>query len=457
MRTRRVRTPHPAKAAKQYIGGLLRGSVSFIEKPDDEQMRRHSAEALKTTPLRPDLAPVIAPEPGNPVPAKVGDPSPIKHCVYIIKENRTYDQVLGDMPEGNGDPKLCLFGEKVTPNHHAIARECVLLDNFYVESEVSADGHEWTTGAYATDFVEKTWPPLYGGHGKLGYPAEGSNPAADPVAGHIWDRAKEAGVTYRSYGEWVSGGGKGCKGRTKDPGPQGPLRPLLPQLQPGCERPRPRGPVPEGTGRVREDGRTAAPHPDAPAQRPHRRHRQGQADAEGVCRAERPGAGHRARGAVQVPFLEGAWPSSSSRTTRRTAPTMSTRTAPSRSSPGPHVKRGFVDHRMYSTASMLRTMELILGLKPMSQFDAAARPMYSCFTDKPDFRPYTKRDATWPLDEKNGPRAPMQKESASLDLTREDSNPDVLFNEIIWKSVHGEASEMPPPVRAAFVMPEQEA
>ena len=171
--------PNPAsrKAAKQYIGGLLRGSVSFIEKPDDEQMRRHSAEALKTTPLRADLAPVIAPEPGNPVPAKVGDPSPITHCVYIIKENRTYDQVLGDMPEGNGDPTLCLFGEKVTPNHHALAREFVLLDNFYVESEVSADGHEWTMGAYATDFVEKTWPPLYGGHGKLGYPAEGSNPA----------------------------------------------------------------------------------------------------------------------------------------------------------------------------------------------------------------------------------------------------------------------------------------
>ena len=84
---------------------------------------------------------------GSPIPRKVGDPSPIKYCIYIVKENRTYDQVLGDLAQGNGDPSLCLFREEVTPNHHALAREFVLLDNFYVESEVSADGHEWTMGA----------------------------------------------------------------------------------------------------------------------------------------------------------------------------------------------------------------------------------------------------------------------------------------------------------------------
>jgi phospholipase C len=102
----------------------------------------------------------------------LGDVSPIKYVIYIVKENRTYDQMLGDMKEGNGDPSLCLFGEAITPNHHALAREFVLLDNFYVESEVSADGHEWTMGAYATDFVEKTWPLSYGHdkHNKLPYP-----------------------------------------------------------------------------------------------------------------------------------------------------------------------------------------------------------------------------------------------------------------------------------------------
>ena len=137
---------------------------------------------------------------------KPGEASPIKYVIYIIKENRTYDQVFGDMKEGNGDPSLCLFDEAITPNHHALAREFVLLDNFYVEAEVSADGHEWTMGAYATDFVEKTWPLSYG-HDKgkkLPYPAEGNLALSTPAGGYFWDRAKEAGVSYRSYGEWVA-------------------------------------------------------------------------------------------------------------------------------------------------------------------------------------------------------------------------------------------------------------
>ena len=87
---------------------------------------------------------------------KVGDKSPIKYVFYVVKENRTYDQVLGDMPGGNGDTSLVLFGERITPNHHNLAKEFVLLDNFYVDGEVSADGHNWSHGAYATDFLEKT-------------------------------------------------------------------------------------------------------------------------------------------------------------------------------------------------------------------------------------------------------------------------------------------------------------
>ncbi len=108
--------------------------------------------------------------------------------------------------QGNGDPTLCIFPRKVTPNHHALAEQFVLLDNFYVESEVSADGHEWTMAAYATDFVEKTWPLMYRGsrEGKLKYPAEGSFEIAHPSSGYLWDRAAAAGVTYRSYGEFIA-------------------------------------------------------------------------------------------------------------------------------------------------------------------------------------------------------------------------------------------------------------
>src|SRR6266478_8796352 len=139
-------------------------------------MAAYSQQAYACSPLRADLSASARPSDDNPIPGKVGDPSPIKHCIYIIKENRTYDQVFGDVKEGNGDPSLCIFPEKVTPNHHKLAREFVLLDNFYVESEVSADGHEWTMGAYATDFVEKTWPLTYGHnkHKKFPYPAEGN-------------------------------------------------------------------------------------------------------------------------------------------------------------------------------------------------------------------------------------------------------------------------------------------
>jgi hypothetical protein len=96
---------------------------------------------------------------------------------YIIKENRTYDQVLGDMPEGNGDTSLCLFGEKITPNLHALAKEFVLLDNFYVDAEVSADGHNWSMGGYADDYLEKTWPTSYGGRGGS-YDGEGNRAIA---------------------------------------------------------------------------------------------------------------------------------------------------------------------------------------------------------------------------------------------------------------------------------------
>src|SRR5262249_1238440 len=135
-----------------------------IDTPSPADMAAHSKLAYECSPLRADQAPVVSPrEANNPIPAKVGQPSPIKHCIYVIKENRTYDQVFGDLPQGNGDANLCIFPDRVTPNHHALVKQFVLLDNFYVESEVSADGHEWTMGAYATDFVEKSWPLSYRG------------------------------------------------------------------------------------------------------------------------------------------------------------------------------------------------------------------------------------------------------------------------------------------------------
>src|SRR5262249_50072518 len=132
---------------------------------------------------------------GSPIPRMVGTSSPIKHVFYIIKENRTYDQVLGDILEGNGDPKLALFGSDVTPNAHALARNFVLFDNFYVDADVSFDGHAYSTAAYATDVIQKMWQTLYANRGGLylgeggGFMRNAFGNLTAPEHGYIWDHA----------------------------------------------------------------------------------------------------------------------------------------------------------------------------------------------------------------------------------------------------------------------------
>ena len=187
---------------EQYIGGLFKGTLSFIKAPQEAQLKIYTKQVYANTPFNTKKTALADGEVGNPIPRKLGEKSPIKHVFYIIKENRTYDQVLGDMPEGNGDTSLCIFGRRVTPNHHAIASEFVLLDNFYVDAEVSADGHNWSMAAYATDFIEKTWPTSYGGRGG-NYDSEGTRKVGDPRDGYIWDYCKRAGVSYRTYGEFA--------------------------------------------------------------------------------------------------------------------------------------------------------------------------------------------------------------------------------------------------------------
>ena len=204
--------PVPGQGKKndevQYIGSMLKGTLSMVDIPPPprfaRQMAAWTADVLKCTPLRPDASVVMARPADNPIPSQPGGSCPITHCIYVIQENRTYDQVFGDVTEGNGDPHLCLFPARVTPNLHRLAHQFVLLDNFYADAEVSADGHEWSMAAYATDFVEKTWPLNYGHKkSKFPYPSEGVFPIASPASGYLWDRALEAGVSYRSYGEFV--------------------------------------------------------------------------------------------------------------------------------------------------------------------------------------------------------------------------------------------------------------
>ena len=185
----------------QYIGGLFKGTMSIINEPTEKQLGIYSQAVYLNTPYNKEREMMSKGELNNPIPMKVGDPSPIKYVFYLIKENRTYDQVLGDMKEGNGDSSLVLFGEKITPNQHKLAREFVLLDNFYCDGEVSADGHAWSMGAYATDFLEKTWPSSYGGRGG-NYYGEGLREVANNKL-YIWDQCSKKNISYRSYGEFT--------------------------------------------------------------------------------------------------------------------------------------------------------------------------------------------------------------------------------------------------------------
>ena len=159
------RAGHPGVpgADGQYIAALIQGTLSILSTPDRAELQAFTKTVYALSPYSDAIrmAPASAPT-ASPIPRQVGSTSPIKHVFYIIRENRTYDQVLGDLERGDGDPNLCLFGEEVTPNAHALAREFVLLDNFYVDAEVSYDGHAFSTGAYATDYVEKMWPTNYG-------------------------------------------------------------------------------------------------------------------------------------------------------------------------------------------------------------------------------------------------------------------------------------------------------
>ncbi len=351
----------------------------------------------------------------QPIPGRVGDASPIKYVVYILKENRTYDQVFGDMPEGNGDAHLCLFPESVTPNHHALAREFVLLDNFYVDGEVSADGHEWSMGAYASDYVERTWPLSYRGDRRVPYPSEGKLEIARPAAGYLWDRAAEKGVTYRSYGEFIENGKAPDEpGSTKVKALQGHFDPLFrtfdmdyPDVKraerflhelAGFEK---AGDMPRLVIMRLPNDHTSGTKPGSPT----------------VFAAV--GDNDLALGQVVEGLSKSRfWNEMAIFVVEDDAQNGPDHVDAHRSVAlviSPFVKRHTVDSTMYSTSSMLRTMELILGLEPMSQFDASARPMFHSFTRRADLAPYVHRPARVDLNAKNSPSAPYAELSQRLE------------------------------------------
>lgn len=431
------------KSKVQHISSMLRGVMSIILIPTDEQLSIYAQAVYHNTPYSKEKESFTEGKAGNPIPFKVGDASPIKYVFYMIKENRTYDQVLGDIPEGNGDKKLVLFGDKITPNQHALAREFVLLDNFYSDGEVSADGHFWCTGAYATDFLEKTWPTSYGNRGSA-YTNEKSHEITNNKNGFIWDDCKRNGITYRTYGEFVAG-----------------TKPNIPVLKNHlCAKFSSWNQTIMDTTRFyqwkRDFDSLIAVHqlPQLSTIRFINDHTEG-------LRKGRPTpfaavADNDLAVGLFIEYLSKSsiWNECAVFIVEDDAQNGPDHVDAHRTTAyvaSGFAKQGYVDHTPYSTSSMVRTIELILGLPPMSQYDAAATPMWRCFSETAHHPSFKSRPANVDLMATNKQMNKWQRSSEKMDFSGEDKAPEAELNKVIWFAVNGENSQCPSPVHAAFV------
>ena len=433
----------------QYIAGLFKGTMSVIDEPTDNELGIYSQVVYRNTPYNKVKELLALGEAGNPIPRKVGDQGPIKYVFYVIKENRTYDQVLGDIKEGNGDPRLVLFGENITPNQHALAKEFVLLDNFYVDGEVSADGHNWSTGAYATDFLEKNWVTSYGGRGGS-YDAEGNREVANNKGGFIWDHCKRGGVSYRTYGEFAD------NYKANIPALKGHLCPYFTGFDMKVQ----------DTTRFYQWRKEFDSLLSVNAVPRFNSVRFGADHTEGLRKGRPTPYAHVADNDLAVGmFVEylsksPIWKETAIFILEDDAQNGADHVDAHRSPAyvaGGFVKRGFVDHTMYSTSSMLRTIELILGIPPMSQYDAAAQPMWRSFGNTLNLKPFTARSSKVNLMDKNTAMNEWQLRSEKFNLTKEDAVPDLEFNTVLWYGLKGDNIPFPGPKRAAFYKPIKKA
>jgi DNA-binding beta-propeller fold protein YncE len=449
----------------QYIGAMLSGTLSVLPVPDREALQTLTKMAYSVTPYSDErrLTPAGAPA-ASPIPRRVGDPSPIKHVFYVIRENRTYDQVFGDLERGNGDPTLCLFGEAVTPNAHALAREFGVLDNFYVDAEVSYDGHAWSTGAYATDIVEKIWPLNYARRGAV-YLSEGGGAmrnaygnAAAPLNGYIWDAVIRKNLSVRSYGEFALWGpGTAADRRTGKvravasvPGLEGRVSPTYPPWEleiPDARR----------FDAWLQEFRVQESSDQVPALsiiRMGNDHTNGTRPGTPTPRAMVAENDLAVGRLVETISKSRVWKDSAIFIVEDDAQNGPDHVDAHRSVAlviSPFSRRRVVDSTMYTTSGILRTMELILGVPPMSQYDAAATPTYNAFQSTPTLTPFVHLEARISLDEKNGERAWGAEASLRMNLAEPDLAPDRELNEIVWRSIKGPDSVMPPAVRSGFI------
>jgi DNA-binding beta-propeller fold protein YncE len=455
-----------ASAPNMYNGGMdarLVGSISAIATPDRVTLNDYTRRVTTLTPysdairLTPANAPI-----GSAIPAKVGSASPIKHVFYIIRENRTYDQILGDVAQGNGSAQMTLFGSDITPNAHALSQTFVLFDNFYVDADVSYNGHAFSTAAYATDFVQKMWQTFTANRGGP-YLSEGGgimrNPYGNitaPDGGYLWDAAKRAQVSVRSYGEFVAHTSRSAAGDVTAVATVPGLADAVAPAYAGWDLDIPDQKRVDRWLDEFKQFEAAGTLPQLSIIRLPNDHTAGTKAGSPTPRAMVADNDLALGRIVETISGSSVWKDSAVFVLEDDAQSGPDHVDSHRSVllvASPFAKRGAVDHTLYTTSGVLRTIELILGLAPMSQYDAAAAPLYNAFTGTPTLASYTHAVPRVALDEKNLPSSFGSVLSAKMDFSIEDRAPEGLLNEIIWRSVKGAHSPMPPPRRSVLVRP----
>lgn len=451
--------PRPVFAGKNSHDHL--GSVSIIDVPDAAALARYTEQVNANNRLGYSLAGLDKPRPDAaplPVPRRHGEPSLFQHVVYIIKENRTYDQVFGDMKEGNGDPNLVMFGEDVTPNHHALARQFTLFDNFYCSGVLSADGHTWTDAAYVTDYLEK----MFGGFTRS-YPDDGSDPLAYAATGFLWDNALAHKKTFRNYGEYVKNTYKPEKTTWTDMYEQYKngankieifVKPNLKTLEPYTHLGYPWFPLVtpdvyrarlflEELQQFEQKGEfpnlvyLTLPCDHTDATKP------GYPTPRAMVADNDLALGQIVEAVSKSKF----WPRTCIFVVEDDPQDGFDHVDAHRTvalAISPYTRRQFVDHTNYNQTGMVKTIELILGLPPMNQLDLSATAMRNCFQSTPDLTPYACLPNKIPLDQMNPPLEKLNgkalewaKKSLALNLDEGDAADEDTLNRILWHATRG--------------------
>jgi len=436
-RVKRPIDPIAPAVSFQHHGNQLNGLVSFIDAPDAKKLADFTKQVYDNSLYRDTLLEKAGIPNESIIPATVGETSPIKHVLFIMKENRTFDQVFGDLKQGNGDPSLTLFGRDVTPNQHALAEEFVLLDNLYCSGEVSQDGQPWTTSAYATDFTQRAWTLSYSRHGNVNT----RNGISEQSTPYIWELARQKGLSVKTFGMGNRRGVAEVRSTRFDQRSANPN---------AANRDFDRADrFVEELKEMDRDGKV----PNFMFMSLGENHTSGTTPGAFTPKAQVASNDIAVGKIVEAITKSTVWSSFAIFIIEDDAQNGPDHVDSHRTAGlviSPYVKRRFVDSTMYSTLSMLRTVELLLGLPPMTQHDAAAAPMVNAFMAKPDPSGFTALPSRTDLMTKNPAQGYGAATSAAMDFSDYDRADENALNRILWHSIKGAGVPYPGPVRRAL-------